>query len=264
MTQELHIPSISCVISTFNRPNSLLRLLEVLRTQAHVRWQEHEIIVVDDGSNTPIQDIAPDYLETFQRDEKVLVPVRYLYQPRDAGSPHLYRNMNWAGRTASKDVLWFVQDDLIFDDHSLFILQLLHAAYPNTTMWPHLANQQDPGWYQYPGSIIACIEEEQVYGYMWAGSSTPRKIWEEMGGVDEDFDGSMGFADQDFAIRAFRNPNVDVALVRGICAFLDDDESHGSWRNKILTPWRASHPGEHDPNGVLFWKKWPHRKPADA
>lgn len=256
MTLDTYLPSVSVIITTFRRPQSLARLLDIMVGQAHIDWHAHEIIIVDDGTEPKFDLTSGNWCDTAN--------ITYLYKPRDEGSPYLYGNMNWAARVASKDILWFVQDDLIVDFHSMLILQLLHAAWPDTVMWAHLANAADPSWYQYPGSINPCVEEEQAHGFAWAGCSVPRKWWEALGGADEQFDGSMGFADQDFAIRAWRMPGVDVALVRGICCFIDDDESRGSWRNKILTPWRAAHPDEHDPNGPKLWAKWPHRKPANA
>ena len=251
MPVELSLPSIGIVISHYNRPRSLTKLLDALSKQCHTRWEEHDICIVDDGSE-------PHYtVPDFPR------PVRYMYRERDEGSPHLYGNLNKAIATLDKDVIWILQDDLVVDDHSLLALQLLHRAYADTCMIAHLADTAEPDWYQYPGSILPIKSYRQCGSMMWAGLSIPNWWWKEVEGADEDFDGSMGWADVDFGIRLL-NAGCNIAMVRGVCCFLDDSESGGSWRNRILTPWRSAHPGEHDPNGVLLWKKWPFMKPEDA
>jgi len=243
MVANLSLPPISILITTYNRPQSLARLLQSLADQKHIIWKEHEVVVVDDGS-----DPRPELPETP-------FLIHYLYRERDDGSPHLYSNLNWAVRESSKEMLWSLQDDSYVDDHSLLILQLLHRACPDTMLWPHLADTAEPHWYQHPGSTQSLVDVNQCK-VPWVGMSLPRHIWEEVGGADEDFDGSMGWADCEFSIRVFK-AGYDITMVRGICVFMDDSETGGSWRDRVLTPWRAAHLGEDDPNAVKLWEKWP-------
>lgn len=257
MPVDLHLPSVSVVVTTYNRPKSLVRLLKHLAVQVHVHWMEHEIFVVDDGSETELWPVIRD---TFVGVEDKF---RYLRRERDEGSPHLYANLNWGAKEATKEVLWFLQDDLYVDDHTLLIIQLLHKAYQDSCLIPHYANVSDPGWYQYPGSILPVKSYRQCGSMAWSGLSIPRWWWLEVEGADESFDGSMGWADVDFGIRLLQ-AGCNIALVRGICCFSDDAESGGSWRNRVLTPWRREHPNQHDPNGVKLWQKWPFMKPDDA
>jgi GT2 family glycosyltransferase len=69
-----------------------------------------------------------------------------------------------------------------------------------------------------------------------AGFFMPRRTWDKLGGYDEQFDGCMGAADQEFALRIQKlgqKPN-DVKLYLAPYFIHVADEETGSWRMKMI------------------------------
>ena len=92
---ELTKPRISVVIATYNRPDSLQRLLMQLAAQT-MAPTEFEVVVVDDGSRTPMPDVAVPYRFTVLQQEN----------RGAAAARHLGVN------TATADVVLFIDDDM--------------------------------------------------------------------------------------------------------------------------------------------------------
>ncbi|MDZ7637296.1 MAG: glycosyltransferase [Bryobacterales bacterium] len=59
------IPKVSVLVATYNRPQSLERLLAALAEQSLLR-EEFEVVVVDDGSPQPVEPIARRFADRLQ------------------------------------------------------------------------------------------------------------------------------------------------------------------------------------------------------
>ena len=143
-------------------------------------------------------------------------------------------------------------DCLFMLSHTLIILRYAHLGLPESVLRPHEANPQDPVHYQAPFPIIAqdwTWDKLRVYP-SFAGLSLPRGIWDDVGGLDEDYDGAMGFCDLDLGLRLWKK-GYNVTQVDGLTVFIDDSET-GSHRDRYIHLGDLQHR-----NGMLFKKKWP-------
>jgi GT2 family glycosyltransferase len=118
---------------------------------------------------------------------------------------------------------------------------------------PHLANRVAKHYYLIPFEIR---REGPASWVTSAGMSCPRSLVEKVGGFDEEFDLSMGFADRDFGIRLVE-AGGEVVLANGIPMMVDDSESQGSWRDRVLRRFDREHPGQTHPNWLKLIKKYP-------
>jgi glycosyltransferase involved in cell wall biosynthesis len=163
----------------------------------------------------------------------------------------LYSLKNKAIMMAKHEVIWLLDDDLIIDNHTLFILRLYHMflKHSRPLIVPHYANPGDPDHYQAPFSFMPQPPDwDKVRVWpAFAGMSFWKQDWERVGGIDEQYDEAMGFADLDFGIMMF-NSGCQALLVDGITCFIDDRESGGSHRDRFIF---------NHQNGHKFMKKWP-------
>lgn len=103
---EAKAPRISLIVTTYNRPDALERVLEAI---AGLRPAAAEVLVADDGSTAATADL----LARWQG--RLPVPLRHLWQP-DAGF-RAGRIRNLAAAGASGDYLVFLDGDcLVFAD----------------------------------------------------------------------------------------------------------------------------------------------------
>jgi GT2 family glycosyltransferase len=99
-------PEISVVLCTRDRP---ARLAECVRQLARQEYPSYEIVVVD---NAPADlEAVPAALKSLD----VSVPLRYVLEPR--GGLSWARNTGW--RTARADIIAFLDDDVVPDEHWL-------------------------------------------------------------------------------------------------------------------------------------------------
>lgn len=226
---HLSLPTVSICICTYMRPNSLTRLLDILASQAHTNFAEIEVSIVNDGSHE-----TGSYPNDFSR-----YPFKVIYTPRDRhpeDRPRVYSCKNMAIEQSNNEIVWLLDDDLIVDDHTLFIHRLYQMRFSDdgVILRAHEANARDPDPYQAPWPFTPqdWRMDKLRSWFSFAGASFHRDIWRDVGPIDEDFDGAMGFADLDWGIRAWRM-GYNVTQADGFCVFIDDSET-GSHRDKFL------------------------------
>lgn len=240
---DLQLPKVSVVITTYERPVSLQRLIDLLEQQKHTNKDDLEIIIMNDGSEN-IQYEGLDYKG---------LDVTYVYNNRrDDGLPNVYKLKNDGIRMAENEVVWLLDDDLIIDDHTLFILRSYHAALEGAkpVLCPHTANASEPYHFQNPFQIDAQPEDWDKLR-VWssfAGMSFWKRDWQACGGIDERYNNAMGFADLDFGIKLW-TVGCQVMMIDGITIFVEDSET-GSHRDRFIHTTRPHH------NGFLFMEKW--------
>lgn len=240
------MPSVSAVICTHKRPNSLIRLLSCLEEQKHIDFDWLEVIIVNDGSHD----------QRYEQINFSRLPFNSHYiavDRRPDDRPQVYKCKNFGVSKAKHDVVWLLDDDLIVDDHTLFIHQLYHHLLPNSKMVvrPHDANPQEPFHYQAEFPFVPQDWTwDKIRNYpSFAGISLAKSLWDEVGGVDEDYDGAMGFADLDLGMRLWK-VGANITQVDGCTIFIDDRET-GSHRDRYVHWGDKQHR-----NGNLFMEKW--------
>jgi hypothetical protein len=245
---NLQLPKVSIVISTYNRPNSLRRLLNVIADQKHTNFDDIEVLISDDGSNAETRSAYAPI-----NDRHWPFSLFHEYSPRrEDGLPNLYRLKNETIKKAKNPLVWLLDDDLVVDDHTLFIVRSYHACLEETrpVLCAHTANVAEPQYYQMPFGIDAQPEDWDKLR-VWssfAGMSFWKRDWETVGGIDKRYNNAMGFADLDFGIELWKS-GCQVMMIDGICVFVDDRET-GSHRNGFIHTYREHH------NGNLFMEKW--------
>jgi len=111
------VPLISVIVATYNRPDQLARCLEALLAQT---FDDFEVIVVDDGSDPPVQSSLPSALASSPR-------VRVLRTPANGG-PARARNIGVAN--AQGEFIAVVDDDVVAEPRLL----ASHLAYANDSL----------------------------------------------------------------------------------------------------------------------------------
>lgn len=239
---DLELPKVSVIITTYERPHSLQRLIDLLAQQKHTDKNDFEIIVMNDGSDKDYDGLNYDDLN-----------VNYQYHPRrEDGLPNVYGLKNKAAMLAENELLWLLDDDLVIDDHTMFIMRSYHALLKGVrpVLCPHTANPQEPYHFQAPFSIItqpADWDKVRVWT-SFAGISMAKVDWLAVDGIDEIYCNAMGFADLDLGVKLWKS-GCQVMLVDGITVFVDDRET-GSHRDRFIHTVREHH------NGNLFMEKW--------
>lgn len=247
-------PNIAVVISTYNRPNSLRRLLDNLARQYNIDPRKLEVCVVDDGSR--------------ERFEYSNAPFQYQYIYRDRSpdnTARVYSSRNIA--VAHTTAPWILQmdDDLEIEDWTIAVLSswagLMDEAGLKYVVMPRISNNsdvdtsdrdyhrgQDGRWWRGKASWAETHWESSSS----AGMFMSRALWNEVGGYDEQFDGCMGASDQELVLRCQKvGAKVMIAPFYVNIA----DEETGSWRMKMIDGRKRSAKNED-----LFWAKHPDAK----
>ena len=153
---------------------------------------------------------------------------------------------------ARNEIVWLLDDDLIIDDHTLFIHRSYHFALKDArpVLRPHESNVAEPQYFQMPFEICAQPADwDKLRVWLsFAGASCRREDWQGVGGIDLRYGDAMGFADLDLGIRLWQS-GCQVMQIDGICVHVDDRET-GSHRNRFIHTKREHH------NGKLFMEKW--------
>src|ERR1043165_5810022 len=114
----MNLPSFSIIIPTYSRPAALTACLEAIALLDYPR-DRFEVIVVDDGSPTPAEQVVASFSSRFS--------VRSLRQER--AGPAAARNL--AATCARGDFLAFTDDDCLPDRDWLRIFARHFAAHPD-------------------------------------------------------------------------------------------------------------------------------------
>lgn len=140
-------PTISVVVPTHDRPAALARCLAALLDQ-DVPGEALEILIVDDGSATPV---------AIDRDVAALVPVRVLRQ--EQSGPAAARNLGIAGATGT--FVAFTDDDCAPDRTWLSTLTRTLAANPDAGVGGHVANALETNLWSEASQLLIGF----LYGY---------------------------------------------------------------------------------------------------
>lgn len=193
---------IDIVMPTFNRQAALVRALEALAAQK--ADDEMGVIVVDDGSETPVEEAIP-------RELRDRMPIRVLRQQN--GGPARARNAGIA--ESSAEYIGFVDDDVRVDPGWLAAYRAaIAAANSPTAFFGPLslpANWRPSPWSRWEAETLA-IE----YGRMLAGVYEPtwRQFFTGNALVRREYLLRAGCFDESFT----RAEDIELAIrLQGIC-----------------------------------------------
>jgi glycosyltransferase involved in cell wall biosynthesis len=185
-------PLVSVVVSTFDRPERLRRLLDGLRSQTLDR-SRFELIVVDDGS--PPETAAVLAAER-ERGELALHILRHEH----SRGPAAGRNSGW--RAARGALVAFTDDDCAPAAGWLAALVAAAAADPETI----LQGRTEPDPRERPAANQLLLRSRSIARlgpqYETCNIAYPRAILEELDGFDERFGPGSPGEDTDLAWRA--------------------------------------------------------------
>lgn len=251
-------PRISVICSTYNRPKSLLRMLDLFNGQKCVDLKRClEVCVVDDGSSHDLAGQFPDYRFGFE----------YVYRPRaNDNTSRVYSSRNVAAARTHGDYLLQMDDDLEFQPYLINLLQSL-AGSVSEEHWAwgaRISNNIDvdrSGYESFERGLDGrwydgkCQWQETHWeSSSSAGMFLPRQTWREIGGYDENFDGCMGAADQELALRVQKLGGVPGKVKIYLAPYfmnIEDSET-GSWRMSMIDRRQRQKRNED-----LFWEKHP-------
>lgn len=134
----------SIIIPTYNRPESLLRLLESLAAQQGVDWQTGEVLVMDDGSSVSYQAALSGREWPF---------ALHLLRQENGGEA---RARNTAAAQATGTLLLFLDDDMEVLPGYVAAMCAEHERHPE---WILIGNMQTPP--QPNGTVFQRVMAEQ-------------------------------------------------------------------------------------------------------
>lgn len=233
-------PTLSVICATYNRPNTLRRLLNQLDDQRCVNFNGIDVCVVDDGSDRPIESF-PSYNFRFE----------YVYRPRSGdNTARVYSSRNLAASRTVGGVILQLDDDVEFHPYLLNQLQSMAGmAEDRNWVWcARVSNNEDidhtprreSNWDRgrdgrwYDGRVYWAETHWQSTDS--SAMLMPRRTWNAIGGYDESFDGAMGFADQELALRVQKlgaRPGEVKVYIAPYFVNKEDSET-GSLRMKMI------------------------------
>jgi GT2 family glycosyltransferase len=185
-------PLVSVVVSTYNRPARLARLLAGLRSQT-LPLDSFEVIVVDNGSEEPgTQEVISAELG---RGELQLRTVHHVVTRGPAGG----RNSGW--RLARAPLVAFTDDDCVPQECWLTAALAVHREQPGTVIQGR--TEPDPVELGFDGLLSHTVRIERLGPeYQTCNIFYPRPVLESLGGFDERFGLAPAGEDTDLAWRA--------------------------------------------------------------
>lgn len=182
-------PAIAVVIPTFNRPDTLARLLDALERCSPVRGGV-EVVVVDDGSTVEVGPVVARH------------PSVRLLQQTNAG-PAAARNRGW--RTTTAAIVAFTDDDTVPEPDWLVDLVRAFDDAPATGAIGGrivaLAPGRLAGFVQAEALVGHSVRDDGVHHLVTANAAYRRTVLEQLGGFDERFRRASG-EDTDLTLRA--------------------------------------------------------------
>lgn len=237
---NLTLPSVSVVIPTFRRPETLERTLNALSQVSYDN--SFEIIVVDDGSG----DTTVKTVEGV-RDEHPHLVLRPIEQ-KNAGAASA---RNTGARAANGEVIVFLDDDMLVEPDHL----VRHIAHLNDPEAKRVTN----GAWEFAPEVRRELESSSFGRFrLWLETwikngiemepvdrnlSKPsmltactlgirRKDFLDLGGFDESFP-AAGYEDQDFSVRAARAGFNFIYDKRIVLSHLDQRTSLSDFSRRI-------------------------------
>jgi len=184
-------PLVSVVVSTWNRPARLAKLLGSLRAQ-RLDSGAFEVVVVDDGSSPETQALVA---AEASRPGLTVRTVRHEL-PRGPGAG---RNSGW--RAARAPLVAFTDDDCVADREWLSAAINVCQAAPGAIVQGR--TEPDPTELGNDGVLSRTIRVDRLGPhYETCNIFYPRDVLESLGGFDEGFGLSPGGEDTDLAWRA--------------------------------------------------------------
>lgn len=251
--------SISVIISSYNRPQSLQRLLGHLKRQDNIDPRQMDVCVVDDGSSNRFQ-VTETYPFHFE----------YVYRERESRNlSRVYSSRNMAASRTVGEWIFQLDDDLEIDTYLIGQLQSWAAMIDyyggKVVLFPRMSNNSDvdkadDGYNRNPNGDgrwwhgKAQWQETHWESSTSAGLFMSRRLWNEVGGYDEQFDGAMGIADRELVLRC-QKAGAKVWLAPYYVNIADEET--GSWRMPMID--RAVSLGR-ERNEDIFWRKHPDAK----
>jgi glycosyltransferase involved in cell wall biosynthesis len=168
---------ISVVIPNFNGASTLPHCLQSLRAEESERFRFHEIIVVDDGSTDDSENVAKPFGVTYLR-------------LTERGGPS--RARNYGARTATGDLIWFLDADIEVRDGAA---EIIDNAFADPTLDALIGSYDDdpsdPGLVSRFKNLFHHFVHQQAHGSIssfWSGCGVVRKnVFDGVGGYEEKF-----------------------------------------------------------------------------
>ena len=187
-------PLVSVVVSTYNRPARLARLLEALRDQT-LAAEAFEVIVVDNGSESPTGALLA---RESSREGLVLVRGRH---ERTSG-PGAGRNTGW--RLARAPLVAFTDDDCRPEPRWLEAMLAVARVHPGSLIQG--PTRPDPEELSLDGILSHTVSVERLGpNYETSNICYPKAILNALGGFDESFGLRPAGEDMDLALRAIEH-----------------------------------------------------------
>jgi glycosyltransferase involved in cell wall biosynthesis len=204
---------ISVVVPTYNRRNSLARLLHALERQT-VGHDAFEVIVVDDGST----DATLDVLEAYDPDR---LSIRVVSQAH--GGPAAARNLGV--EKAASDLILFLDDDVVPQEDLMVRHLRWHADSDDLVVIGPMRPPRDwarPVWVRWEEEMLQVQYADMAAGkypctprqFYTANASLPRRRFLAAGGFDPDFkraeDVELAYRMRDGGARFLFDPDAGV------------------------------------------------------
>lgn len=217
---------ISIILTTYNRPKALIKVLDSLLNQQNTFKDKYEILIADDGSDQDTKDIINQY----QQQSKITI--KHIWQENQGFRAGTIRNK--AAQQAQGDYLIFIDGDCIVSKHFLHYHQklaqtgylvsgnrvLLSQAFTDQIENDKNFNLNQKSFlnlilYRLTKKInrlIPClylsIYPRKRYETRWQGAKTCNlALWKQdflkVHGFDESYQG-WGYEDSDLVIRLFK------------------------------------------------------------
>jgi len=192
----------SVVICSYNKLESLKLVAGALKATG----VEYELVLSDDGSTDRTvewareSDLFTRVIEGDRSDEYRLCTVRNSGIEAASGR---YIILLDADCVPNSD--YFSGHDLAFDTYPNCISVGFTIPYDSSGT-KKIANDQRQIWAKKAGTDICACGWMAAYG---GNISFPKKLWEELGGFDERYNGAWGLEDADFAYMAHKK-NVTI------------------------------------------------------
>ncbi|MDQ6779233.1 MAG: glycosyltransferase [Actinomycetota bacterium] len=192
-------PLVSVVVSTWNRPARLTKLLASLRAQ-RLDADSFEVVVIEDGSGPETRAVIA---AEANRPGLTVRTVRH-ERPRGPGAG---RNSGW--RAARAPVVAFTDDDCVADREWLTSALAICAGVPGAIVQGR--TEPDPTELIHDGVLSRTIRVDRLGPhYETCNIFYPRDLLESLGGFDEGFGLAPGGEDTDLAWRAIESGRPTV------------------------------------------------------